>query len=310
MNELRDMFVRELSETQQKAYKLLFKKMDEYYKETKKSFEEFNKEDFEVFIKKYLIGKSANSTIVKVSLCKKYAEYLNKDFVQVSRIEIAKMVEDSLKEKEIENEQQLRYVSWNDLKVGLNRVSNAIDVAVICLLRMGIGHNKFKELAELKVENIDIDNKVIHLEDRDVEIKDDYVLQVLKEAIEQRTYTVMLSYDKNEPRVSEYDFNMNCPYLIKQKPWNKNNNGLDCYKFSGITGKIFRIMSNELQMDISAINLLQSNATDELLVYEQNIGREISIREAKEYLRHIKNSCGSYDITKIAKYVKENKINN
>ena len=38
--------------------------MDEYYKETKKSFEEFNKEDFEVFIKKCLIGKSANSTIV------------------------------------------------------------------------------------------------------------------------------------------------------------------------------------------------------------------------------------------------------
>ena len=310
MNELREMFVKDLSETQQKAYKLLFKKMDEYYKQTEKLFEEFNTEDFEEFVKTQLIGKSANSTIVKVSLCKKYAEYMEKDFVQLGRNDIAKMVKSHLKEQEIENEHELKYVSWNDLKVELNRVNNDIDVAIICLLRMGIGHNKFKELAELKVWDIDLNNRKIYLENRTVEIKDDYVLQVLESAIKQVTYTVMLNYDKNVPKITEYDFNMNCSYLIKQKPNKNNDNGLSAYKFSGITGRIFRIMSNELQMDISAINLLQSNATDELLSYEKEIGRELSIRECKEYFKHIKNSCNPYDIVNIGKYVKENKINN
>ena len=39
----------------------------------------------------------------------------------------------------------------------------------------------------------------------------------------------------------------------------------------------------------------------------ESIGNQVD--ECKEYLKHIKNNCSSYDITKIAKYVRE-KINN
>ena len=309
MKNLRESFVENLSETQQKAFKLLYKKIDDYQKKTGKAFEEFNCEDFNTFVRAELIGKSANSVLVKVSLLKKYAEYIGNNCVQLKRTDIIEMCSEVMKEKEIEDESQLKYVEWNDLKVGMNKITNEIDCAIICLIRLGIGQNKFKELAELKTSNIDIENRKIYLEDRTVDIKDDYVLQVLKDAMKQTTYTVMLhGGDKNEPKFSEYDFNMNCPYFIKQKPWSKNDNGLEPYKFSGITGRVFRVMQ-ELCMDVSAINLLQSYATDRVLEQENEIGRELSIRECKEYLKHIKNYSSSYDITKIAKYVRE-KINN
>lgn len=302
--EMRDEFTKPLSDSVKKAYKLLWKMLDEFETEIGKSFEEFEVNDFNKFVKCKLIGKSTNSTNVKISLCKKYAEYIGNNCVQLNYEAVKKMVEEHLKEKEIDNENQLKYVSINDLWVATNRISNDIDVAIIWLLRAGISGNKFTELANLKIEDIDLKNKVINLDSRTVVI-DDKMCDILKDAIEQKEYYVIRGDDKNDPKAESYELNMNCPYLIKQRPNSRNNYGMNEYKFSGITARVFRVMQ-ELGLNISAINLLQSHATDKLIEHEKELGRELSIKETFNYLKSIGSKQNAHDIISMAKWVKKN----
>ena len=304
MNKRRE-FIEPLSESVKKAYKLMFKKFDDYEKEKHLCFEEFTKEDFNDFVKCKLIGKSANSTNVKVNLCKKYAEFINSDCVQLNLDSVKGIVKDYLEEKKIENENELKYVSMKDLSVAINRISNNIDVAIIYLLRHGISGNKFTELANLKIEDIDLKEKVIKLETRTVEISDE-MCDILEDAINQVEYYVLKDGEKGDAKVESYEFNMECPYLIKQRPSTKNNQGMASYKFSGITGRIFRIMQ-ELGLDVSAINLLQSHATDKLMEHEKELGKELSIKEAFDYLKSIGSKQSSYDIIAMARWVEKNK---
>ena len=301
--EIREKFTSPLSDSVKKAYKLLWKKLDEFEIEFGKSFEEFEINDFNNFVKCKLIGKSANSTNVKVNLCKKYAEYIGSDCVQLNYENVRKMVEEYLREKEVDNENQLKYVDINDLWVATNRISNDIDVAIIWLLRMGVSGNRFNELTNLKVEDIDLENKIIKLETRIIEI-DEKMCDILRDAIEQKEYYVIRGWDKGEPKVESYELNMDCPFLIKQRPNNKNNYGMNEYKFSGITGRVFRVMQ-ELGMNISAINLLQSHATDELMKYEKELDKKLSVKEASEYLKSIGSKQSSYDIISMARWVEE-----
>lgn len=296
-------FIEPLSDSVKKAYKLMFKKFDDYEKEGNKCFEDFTVEDFNDFVKRKLIGKSANSTNVKVNLCKKYAEYIGSDCVQLGLDSVKNMVKDYLEEKKIEDENELKYVSMKDLSVAINRISNNIDVAIIYLLRYGISGNKFTELVNLKVEDINLKERLIKLEDRVVEIDEEMSI-ILEDAIQQDEYFVIKGGDKEEPKVEYYQLNMDCPYLIKQRPNAKNNYGMANYKFSGITGRIFRVMQ-ELNLDISAINLLQSHATDKLMKHEEELGKKLSIKEAFDYLKSIGSKQSSYDIIAMARWVEE-----
>jgi hypothetical protein len=78
------------------------------------------------------------------------------------------------------------------------------------------------------------------------------------------------------------------------------------YKFSGITGRIFRVMQ-ELNLDISAINLLQSHATDKLMKHEKELGKKLSIKEAFDYLKSIGSKQSSYDIIAMARWVEKHR---
>lgn len=301
----REEFIKPLSDSVKKAYKLLFKKFDDYEKETNKCFEEFTTDDFKDFIKRKLIGKSANSTNVKVNLCKKYAEYINSNCATLDFVQVKKMVQDFLEEKEIENENELKYVSMKELDVAINRINNDIDVAIVYLLRYGISGNRFDELTNLQIKDIDLEHKTIKLKNRIVEIND-RVCSVLEDAIKQNEYYVIKKGSKGKPKSESYVLNMECPYLIKQRPSNKNDYGMLSYKFSGITGRVFRVMQ-ELGLNVSAINLLQSHATDMLLQHEREIGKELSIKEAFDYLKSIGSKQSSYDIIAMARWVEKHR---
>lgn len=304
--EYRDGFMEGLSESVKKSFKLLFKKIDNYEKEVNKAFEDFTEEDFNEFVRKELIGKSANSTVVKVSLLKKYTESIDKYFIKLRRNDVIEMVNEHLKEKEEvkDEDKELKYVDWNELKNNLYKVENDVDKAIICLLRCGVSGDKFTELANLKTNDIDLENKKIYLEDRTIDI-DDYVAAILEDAIKQRTYVVMLHDEEKMPKVTEYDFNMKCEYLLKQRRIKSNNDGLNPYKFGGITGKVFRVFQ-ELNMDISAINLLQSNSVDKLIEYEDEIGGRLCTREVNDFLKTIGYKNNGYEIKHLAKWVRQN----
>jgi hypothetical protein len=229
--------------------------------------------------------------------------FIGKDFIQLNRDDIIKLTESKLGNQDT-NENEQKYVSWDDLKKGLENVENDIDKAIICLVRIGVCGTKFTELVNLKSKDIDIENKKIYLEGRIVNITDDYVLNILDTALRQTTYKVITHKDEDVLKVTEYDFNIECQYFVKQRPIAKNNNGLNPYKFAGITGKMYRIFE-ELGMDISSINLLQSNAVDRLIEYEDTIGKQLSMAEAKEYLKAIGVLQYFYDVVHLSKNVRD-----
>lgn len=299
----REKFLEPLSDSIQRAYKLLFVKADYYEAKTGITFEEMSESEFLAFTVKELVDRSAASANVKVSLLRKYAEHIGKNFIQLNRDDIIKLTESKLGNQDTD-ENKLRYVEWKDLKKGLENIVNPIDKAIICLVRIGICGTKFTELINLKSKDIDIENKKIYLRGRTIDITDDYILNILNEALHQVSYRVISHRDDSNLKVTEYDFNMKCEYLIKQRPVAKNDNGLNQYKFAGITGKIYRIFE-ELGMDISSINLLQSNAVDKLIEYENSIGRQVSMVEAKEYLKSVGVLQYHYDVVHLSKYVRE-----
>lgn len=301
MLEIREQFTKGLSDANKKAYKLLFKKLDEYVKEINKvSEKDFTEEIFIDFTKKKLLGRSANSVLVKICLLKKYFEYLEMhSIVKLTRPKVIKMVEEHLKEKETD-EYQLRYVSWEDLEKAASRLDNPIDIAIAYMLRMGIGGGRFKELINLKSNDINLKKKTIKFETRTIKI-DNKLCEILKEAIEQDKYAVMLHDENNAPYASTYDLNMSCPYLIKQKPKKNNNYGLNPYTFSGITNRIFRIM-NELGLDATAVNLFQSYAVDRLINHERIINKKLSTSEANDYFRSI-GLKGAFDAIRLRTYL-------
>ena len=281
--QIREDFVKDLSDSVRRSMLLLFKKIDDYEKEKGLVFEEFTEEQFIEFTKEKLIGKSGASANVKVNLLKKYINSLGKDFVKLKRNDLMKMTEDKLNQTSEQNESDIKYVEWKELDKNINKIENAIDIAIIYLLRYGVSGNQFIELRNLKVDDIDLYNKIVHLKDRDVEI-DDKVADILKDAIRQDKYVTMV-HNEDAVKLNDYDFNMNCEYLIKQRPMDRNDGGLDPYGFSGFTAKTYRIFQ-ALDMNISAINLLQSHAVDFLINYENKIGRRLSTREINKLFKN------------------------
>lgn len=301
--ERREKFIQPLSDGVKKSYITLWKKIDIYEKEIGKEFENFTVDDFNKFVKTKLIKGSAKSTNVKVSLLKRYTEHIGCDFIQLDYEAVRNMVDDCLKEKRIEDENELRYVSMDELSIATNRLTNDIDVAIVYLLRYGISGKRFTELINLKTKDIDFENKVIKLKNRKVEI-DDGMCEILKYAIKQSEYYVIKDLDKEIPKAESYELNMNSDYLIKPKPRSDNDFGLSSYKDNGLIGRLFRIMQ-ELGIGISSINLLQSHATDEIIKYEEELGREISTKECSDYLRKIGSRQSGEDIISMKKWLKK-----
>lgn len=300
--EIREDFIKDLSDSVQRSYKLLFKKIDDYEKEKGLIFEEFTEEQFIEFTKEKLIGKSGASANVKVNLLKKYVNSLGKDFIKLKRNDLMKMTEDKLNQTSEQNESDIKYVEWKELDKNINKIENAIDVAIIYLLRYGVSGNQFIELRNLKVNDIDLDSKIVHLKDRDIEI-DDKVADILKDAIEQDHYISMI-HKEDTIKSNDYDFNMDCEYLIKQRPMDRNDGGLEPYTFSGFTAKVYRIFQ-ALDMGISAINLLQSNAIEKLIQHEDSLGKRLSTREIKEYFKAVGITCYCYQMKEASRWIRE-----
>ena len=300
--QIREDFVKDLSDSVRRSMLLLFKKIDDYEKEKGLVFEEFTEEQFIEFTKEKLIGKSGASANVKVNLLKKYINSLGKDFIKLKRNDLMKMTEDKLNMTSEQNESDIKYVGWKELDKNINKIENAIDVAIIYLLRYGVSGNQFIELRNLKVDDIDLYNKIVHLKDRDVEI-DDKVADILKDAIRQDKYVTMV-HNEDAIKLNDYDFNMNCEYLIKQRKTTRNDDGLDPYGFSGFTARVYRIFQ-ALDMNISAINLLQSNAIEKLIQHEDSLDKRLSTREIKEYFKAVGITCYCYQMKEASRWIRE-----
>lgn len=152
-----------------------------------------------------------------------------------------------------------RFYTQSELQDVCESLVNPQDKILLYGLFAGLRGTAYKELLELKVEDINFEERYIQLKDRKLKI-DDYFMCILADAVDPVYGSVYYKYyDSNSSAKSNnsYELNMDSEYVIKAKPYSKNNNGLNPMTNSGFQTRIEKL-SNVLNRSLVPIDLVRS----------------------------------------------------
>lgn len=160
----------------------------------------------------------------------------------------------------------------------IDLLDNEQDKFILMALFNGIAGKQAQDLLNLKSTDIDFKNKTINLPDRIVEM-DDQFCEITKKAIEQKKYTV-ISFDFSCGTVIEtYKF-ANSPYIIKVRPYKRNNMGVDTLSYAGLRAR-FGTICKFLDLDVTISSLEKSGIINRMI--EENAGE--TVRDIENWLK-------------------------
>lgn len=151
----------------------------------------------------------------------------------------------------------IRRITKETLQNMISQLDNPVDQLLLFCLFKGL---RKEDIANLKISDIDFDNKKITLSERSIKFDPEFE-KLLKETLEQKTYYKLGECEYFKP---DYDFNMNSEYVIKVKPTRLNGNGLEPITSIGIRKKLERIRSM-LGEELTTKELIMSGAIEHLL---------------------------------------------
>lgn len=293
------------TDSTRRAFELIFNKVKPFEEDIEKTIEDMNYEELLELLNNVLVGKSVESTNVKLSNVRKYLKFTgNKEILKLNKDDVKRAVENMSKGNELD----IRYISDKELNKAMNRLDNDIDRAIIMLIHNGVYGNMITELQNLKVKDIDLESGTITLPNRKVKLNERDT-EILREGMTQVEYYQVAKSNGTESAIESFHFNMESEYLIKTKPTKRTDDGLSQYKFSGITNRVFRVVG-QLGLDIMACNILLSYAFDEVMKYKEEIGKTelLTISEIRSFIKNVlKVSIAPYDIYEMQKKYYENK---
>ncbi len=152
-----------------------------------------------------------------------------------------------------------RFYTREELQDICESLVNPQDKILLYGLFAGLRGTAYKELLELKIKNINFEGNYIQLKDRRIEI-DSYFKSILQDAIDPvygGTYYKYYNPSSGSKSNSSYSLNMDSEYVIKAKPYVKNNNGLNPMTNSGFQTRIEKL-SNILNRSLVPIDLVRS----------------------------------------------------
>ena len=271
-----------------KSYENLFLKMRTLEDILNKDIDELStRKEFLLLLEYCCKGNTYNSIYVKWSLLKRYYEYIGNNNIKVIlNKDLNKIIRDN-KEKD-----DNRYIPKEKLIKIVSKLENNTDKAMILLMRNGIGAEvDARDLIELKIKDIDFKNNKIYNKKID-----DYTMYNVKMAVNEKEYITMGNYEKI------IIYNMNSPYLFKTRPTKSTLDGTLPLKVSGFRGRMQKIkeMTNE---NITLTNLILSYVVDEVVKYQEKIGKELTQLELKEYLKEINFTKNAYDVKKMTRQI-------
>lgn len=285
----KDMFLNQIkNENTKKSYENLFLKIRKLESVLNKNIEDFTEKKEFLLLLEYCCGKSTyNSIYVKWSLIKMYFKYIGNNNIEVINNKDLNKIISNNKEYEIK-----KYIPKEQLIKEINKLENYSDKAMILLMRNGIGAKAdARDLIELKIKDIDFKNNKIY--DKKI---DDYTMYNVKMAVNEKEYVTMGNYEKI------IIYNMNSEYLFKTRPTKSTLDGNLPLKVSGFRGRMQKIkeMTNE---NITLTNLILSYVVDEVVKYQEKIGKELTQLELKEYLKEINFTKNAYDVRKMTRQI-------
>ena len=286
----RDNFLREkdMSISTRKSFDTLFRNIEEYEDVIDKAVDEWTKEDCLDMLASLGI-KKANTIAVKWSLLKKYLIYIgNTVYREITKSDLEN-IDGSV----------LRYIPYEEVILGLDVFENYIDKAIVLLLRNGIRSDEYRLI---KHEDIDVENNTIKLSNRDVRV-DDYTMDILVKAMNERGYKMNI---KDKSNYNYYHYNMESPYLIKNRRNKYNDDGRTPMIETSLRDRTNKLLRRVEIDGISSTALVSSYIVDKIIEFENEMGLTLNENQIKGFVENkLKMKCNMYTIYNMKKNMGE-----
>ena len=286
----RDNFLREkdMSISTRKSFDTLFRNIEEYEDVIDKVVDEWTKEDCLDMLASLGI-KKANTIAVKWSLLKKYLIYIgNTVYREITKSDLEN-IDGSV----------LRYIPYEEVILGLDVFENYIDKAIVLLLRNGIRSDEYRLI---KHEDIDVENNAIKLSNRVVRV-DDYTMDILVKAMNERGYKMNI---KDKSNYNYYHYNMESPYLIKNRKNKYNDDGRTPMIETSLRDRTNKLLRRVEIDGISSTALVSSYIVDKIIEFENEMGLTLNENQIKGFVENkLKMKCNMYTIYNMKKNMGE-----
>lgn len=286
----RDNFLREkdMSVSTRKSFDTLFRNIEEYEDVIDKAIDEWTKEDCLDMLASLGI-KKANTIAVKWSLLKKYLIYIgNTVYREITKSDLEN-IDGSV----------LRYIPYEEVILGLDVFENYIDKAIVLLLRNGIRSDEYRLI---KHEDIDVENNTIKLSNRNVRV-DDYTMDILVKAMNERGYKMNI---KDKSNYNYYHYNMESPYLIKNRKNKYNDDGRTPMIETSLRDRTNKLLRRVEIDGISSTALVSSYIVDKIIEFENEMGLTLNENQIKGFVENkLKMKCNMYTIYNMKKNIGE-----
>lgn len=287
----RDNFLKEkdMSISTRKSFDTLFRNIEEYEDVIDKSIYEWTKEDCLNMLASLGI-KKANTIAVKWSLLKKYLVYIgNTVYREVTKDDLENI-----------DSSVLRYIPYEEVILGLDVFENYIDKAIVLLLRNGIRSDEYRLI---KHEDIDVENSLIKLPNRHIRV-DNYTMNILVKAMNERGYKMNVIKDKSN--YNYYHYNMESPYLIKNRKNKYNDDGRTPMIDTSLKDRTNKLLRRVNIDGISSTALVSSYIVDKIIEFENEMGLTLNENQIKGFVENkLKMKCNMYTIYNMKKNIGE-----
>jgi hypothetical protein len=194
-------------------------------------FADLNENTAADFIMNKYCNDTAGTIRVKMSIFRKLMKELDID-VEFNSIKsgdvVAKLYE---------------YPNRNELLEICDLLINYQDRFILYAVFCGFTDIDMKNLIELKITDIDFDNKTVKVNDENI-IVDDIFLDLAEKTINQVVYYKNVQEDN--PGTNEYyEFNMDSEFVLKPKPTNQNDGGFNSMSLPTLRQR-FNILNDQL----------------------------------------------------------------
>ena len=286
----RDNFLRakDMSISTRKSFDTLFRNIEEYEDVIDKAIDEWTQEDCLDMLASLGI-KKANTIAVKWSLLKKYLIYIgNTVYREITKSDLEN-IDGSV----------LRYIPYEEVILGLDVFENYIDKAIVLLLRNGIRSDEYRLI---KHEDIDVENNTIKLSNRNVRV-DDYTMDILVKAMNERGYKMNI---KDKSNYNYYHYNMESPYLIKNRKNKYNDDGRTPMIETSLRDRTNKLLRRVEIDGISSTALVSSYIVDKIIEFENEMGLTLNENQIKGFVENkLKMKCNMYTIYNMKKNMGE-----
>ncbi|WP_027702271.1 hypothetical protein [Metaclostridioides mangenotii] len=178
-----------------------------------------------------------------------------------------------------------RYFTKEEIQDICNLFMNPQDKFIIYGLYSGIYGKAYSDLLELKIDDIDMKNRLINCPTGKIIEIDDFLYNILKDTIDHENGSTYRKYidEQNEGSTTPYyKLNLNSPYIIKAKPYSVNNDGLDPMKINGIQRRLNKLgdISDTI---LSGKDLIKSGIMNKMYEEEKRTGKEWTCITLKDW---------------------------